>query len=110
MDGKNVTKSTKGGIDTQFNMYRVSYYSYWLSANNWAGAPSSNNCGDTATIKKDECVDILTYAMDECDPNSGQTHGASYDGQCISYVSTSHKAGSLNTRLREKEYHPGRRN
>lgn len=86
MDGKTVTKAP-GGVDTAFAFYDYSYYSYWLSATNWYFAPGENGCGDTATITKAECIDALTYAMITCDPNSGDSHGASYVGTCISYVS-----------------------
>ncbi|KAI9682232.1 MAG: hypothetical protein M1817_000286 [Caeruleum heppii] len=83
-DGKDLTKSPKG-VDTLFAMYKVSYYSFWLSASSWYFAPEGNQCGDTAKISKDECVDTLTKAMQVCDPNSGQTSGASLFGKCINY-------------------------
>ncbi|KAL9107869.1 MAG: hypothetical protein Q9227_007287 [Pyrenula ochraceoflavens] len=82
MDGHTVTKQPKG-VDTLFQMYSVNFYSYWLSANSWYSSP--NSCGDTSKVTKDECIQVLTTAMDACDPNSGTTHGASFPGQCIQY-------------------------
>lgn len=84
VDGQTVTKSP-GGIDTAFKMFQIGYYSYWLSANNWYAAPDANHCGDTSKISKDECSQVLTQAMDACDPNSGTSHGGSFPGQCIQY-------------------------
>lgn len=93
MDGKSVTKRDKG-IDTVFNMYRVSYWSYWLSASSWYEAPDANKCGDSSKITKTECSQILNAAMLACDPNSGTTHGASFPGQCIQYNITLDRAQS----------------
>lgn len=84
MDGMSVTKQPKG-VDVTFQMYQIGWYSYWLSANSWYTAPSQNNCGDTSKISKDECIQVLTAAMDECDPSSGTTHGASFPGKRIHY-------------------------
>ena len=69
------------------NMYKYSYYSFWLSANNWYSAPEDNKCGEIATISKDECINSFNRAMITCDPDSGTTHGASLSGKCIYYVS-----------------------
>lgn len=83
MDNKEIFTKSKG-IDTQFKMFPQSYYSYWLSANFWYQASSSNNCGDSSKVSVDECTTSLTSAMKSCDP-SGDSHGASLAGKCIQF-------------------------
>lgn len=84
VDGKKLKKQP-GGTDTIFKMFPQSYYSFWLSANNWYGAPSSFMCADEVTILEDECVKYMNYAMKGCD-SSDDTHGAASGGLCIYYV------------------------
>lgn len=80
IDGQKITKAP--GIDTLFKMWAVNYYSFFLSASYWYAAPSDHNCGNDVTLSKDECVKDLTYAMTQCDPDSGSTYGGGFASQC----------------------------
>jgi hypothetical protein len=82
MDGQTVSKT---GVDTAFKMTAFSFYSSWLSANDWRGVPDYERCGDVATVRKDECIAAFNHAMITCDPNSGTTGGTAMAGQCIYY-------------------------
>ncbi|KAL9623766.1 MAG: hypothetical protein Q9160_001997 [Pyrenula sp. 1 TL-2023] len=85
VDGKKVQKQSESSAGTVFEMFLFAYYSFWLSANLWHKPPKNNKCTGEATIKKDECIDALSTAMEHCDPKSDSTHGASYSTGCISY-------------------------
>jgi hypothetical protein len=103
MDGHSLTQSP--GVDTAFAMYKISYYSYWLSAQNWYGAPAGNQCGKEVKISKEECINVFTEAMENCDPNSGTTAGASFQGECVSYVNHPSKTRRSNITDNHAEYH-----
>ncbi|KAG4435126.1 hypothetical protein IFR05_009391 [Cadophora sp. M221] len=94
MDGHTLTQNP--GVDISFAGYRSHYYSYWLSAQNWYGAPAGNGCGKEVKISKQECINVFTEAMYTCDPNSGTTAGASFQGECISYNITLSGSPSTN--------------
>lgn len=83
-DGKKIKKQPHG-VDTSFNMFPQSYYSFWLSAQNWYNAPAEYKCADEVTITKDECTKYLTHAMNACDEGD-DTHGAAFAELCIYYV------------------------
>lgn len=88
-NGSSITRQPYG-VDTHFQMFVIRgtpAHAMWVSAQTWSGAPSSNKCGNTAQIRYGECTKALTRAMIMCDPNNGDTHGGSYPGPCIQYVS-----------------------
>lgn len=62
-------------------------HSFWISANLVLDADPKIGCDTNTTISEAECVRMLNFAMGHCDPNSGDTHGASIKTDCIAYVS-----------------------
>lgn len=86
MDGVAIKKQPDG-VDAVFQMWPFSYYSFWLSTRYWY-QDDPYKCADQVTIYEDGCVNSLTKAMIDCDPDSGGTHGAAYPYDCIYYVST----------------------
>lgn len=83
VDGNSVTKSNT----TIFQYYPTGNDRYWLSAEYWFQSTDSSCGGNTRKVTKDECQKTLITSMQECDPESKTSHGASLVGQCIKYVS-----------------------
>lgn len=60
-----------------------------LSANMVLDADRQIGCDANTTMATHDCERILAFAGNYCDPNSGDTHGASTRTDCIAYVSIS---------------------
>jgi hypothetical protein len=89
VDGHTLKNDEGKDIDAKMwlipNVWLFTRGSFWLSAKKWHEAPASSKCGDEVKVREDECVDILTQAMERCDTGS-ETFGASYAEKCIEYV------------------------
>lgn len=95
MDGKPVTQSNT----TLFQYYPTGNDQFWLSDEYWFQFTDPSCGGDSRAISKDECQSMLLTAMQDCDPNSGTTHGASLVGECIKYVSPCMFSGLMRIHL-----------
>lgn len=84
------TKPLVDTWDIVTNMYAMSAnQSFWLSANMVLDDTHADSGCDqpNTTMSTPECERMLNFAMNHCDPNSGNTHGASIRTDCIAYVS-----------------------
>ncbi|OAL53630.1 hypothetical protein IQ07DRAFT_628846 [Pyrenochaeta sp. DS3sAY3a] len=77
-DGRSIKKS-----ENVYQRYGITNYgvldrsSFWLRG--------AITCGDEERMKKSDCIEALSSAMEQCDPKSGYSHGLAASVGCLDY-------------------------